>query len=148
QQVALRDLVVIGEDVDFPLSESESHIFENTVRMTDESFERQYRGDEWHPQVARLIVELKLASPVADNNAARRDLLSPLCDVLGAMLNLPPLPEPIDLSTADSLGREFAREMSLFLPAELQLPQPLPEEEAVRRIWNCFPQCPDNLIGA
>ncbi|HWE93980.1 MAG TPA: hypothetical protein VG269_08465 [Tepidisphaeraceae bacterium] len=148
QQVALRDFVVIGGDVDFPLSETESHIFEKTVRMTDESFERQYQGDEWHPQVARLIVELKLASPATDVDAARRNLLSPLRDVFGAALILPWLPEPIDLTTADALTREFIRETSLFLPAELQLPEPLQEEAAVQRIRKCFPECPRNLIGA
>lgn len=147
QKVVLRDLVVVGDDVDFPLSESESHVFENTVRKTDESFECRYQGDEWHPQVVRLIVELKLASPVADNDAARRDLLSPLRDVLEATLILPPLPEPIDLETVDPVHHRIDLERSLFLTAELQLPQPLQEEEAVRKIRNCLPQCPANLIG-
>jgi hypothetical protein len=147
QQVALRDFVVAGQDADFPLSETESQTFDKTVRMTDEAFERRYEGDEWHPQVARLIVELKLASPVADNNAARTDLLSPLRDVLEAMLILPPLLEPIDLETVDRVQSEFDLEMSLFLAAELQLPKPIQEQEAVHRIRNCLPQCPANLIG-
>jgi hypothetical protein len=146
-QVALRDFVVVGEDVDYPLSESESHRFANTVRVTDEAFEREHRGREWHPQVARLIVELKLSSPVPDRRAAGIELLSPLREVLDATLILPPLPEPVDLTTADSLDREFFREMSLFMAAELQLPQPLEEQEAVRRIRSCLPQCPANLIG-
>ena len=98
-----------------------------------------------HPQVARLIVELKLASPVADNDAMRRNLLSPLRDALEAILILPPLPEPIDLETADPLDREFFLETSRFLAAELQLPQPLQEQEAVQRIRACSLSVPPIL---
>lgn len=147
QQVALRDFVVAGQDADFPLSKTESQVFAKTIHTAEDAFERRYQGGEWHPQVARLIVELKLTSPVADNHATRRDLLAPLREVLEATLILPPLPEPIDLETVDPVHREFDLEMSLFLAAELQLPQPLQEQVAVHRIRNCLPQCPANLIG-
>ena len=146
-QVALRDFVVAGQDADFPFNETERQIFANSVRMAEDAFESRYQGGEWHPQVARLIIELKLASPVADNDAMRKTLLSPLRDVLEGTLILPPLPEPIDLESVGTVHSEFDLEMSLFVAAELQLAQPLQEQEAVRRIRACLPQCPANLVG-
>ena len=147
QQVVLRDFVVVGQDADWPLSDSESRTFAQSVLLADAAFERDYQKGEWHPQVARLIVEVKLAVPVADNQATLRDLLSPLRDALEATLILPSWPEPIDLETVDPLDRAFVLEMSLFLAAELQLPQPLQEQDAVRRIRQYFPLCPTSLIG-
>ena len=146
-QVPLRDFVVAGQDADFPLSESESLVFSETVRNVDDRFENMYQDNDWHPQISRLVVELKLISPVADSHTTRIDLLSPLRDVLDATLILPPLPEPIDLDVVDTVHREFVLETSLFIAAELQLPQPLQEQEAVHRIRSCLPHCPANLIG-
>ena len=147
QQVALPEFVVAGQDADFPLKETESEVFAKSVHTANEAFERQYRGVEWRPQVARLIIELKLASPVLDIHAARNDLLSPLRDHLDATSILPPLPDAMDFDAVDPVHREIELERSLFLAAELQLSHILPEEEAVDRIRKCMPQCPATLIG-
>lgn len=148
QQVSLRDFVVAGQDADFPLNKTESQLFTQSVHAADDAFERAYQGGEWHPQVARLIVELKLASPAANYDEARMSLLSPLRDVFDAMLILPSLPEPANLNDIDPAHREYILETGLFLAAELQFPHPVQEQEAVHRIQSCFPQCPANLIGA
>jgi hypothetical protein len=146
-QVALSEFVVAGEDADYPLSKAESVAFVRAVRTANDEFERLLEGGEWQPQVARLILELKLTSPSSDIDSTRRDILRPLCDVLEATPILPPILEPLDLDSINPIHREYHQEMSLFLAAEIQLHEPLGEHKAVELLQKILPQCPSSIVG-
>jgi hypothetical protein len=148
QQVALSEFIVAGEDADYPLSETESTVFARAVRTANANFNGLLEGREWQPQVARLIVELELKSHGADIDSMRRRILAPLCDVLEATPILPPLLDQMDLDSIDAIDREYCQNMSLFLPAEIQLHKPLKEDMAVELIRKVLPQCPSSIVGS